>query len=201
MKKLLFTIVLIPFLAAIAFSQFKKNDVELSFSGTIGSISLQETQKSGSYSSNYSDSKSYFYITVCPGFYVMDGFSLEPEIAILAVDKIKQSHYFLMNVSYTYVVPQSIIAPFVRAGYGLSNAVSLPDFLGGLMQISSNLDVKVLNLSGGIKFIVAKNASINAEINYRNHNYSKSSGSGNYPFSDEVTYSTAALLLGMSIIM
>lgn len=91
----------VPFILFVAFvgylhAQFKQGNIELGFSGTAG------WQK---YSSAVSISMKYASLSLLPGYYVSDGLSIEPEIGMTFMEKVKPAFFFVGNLSYTFLLP------------------------------------------------------------------------------------------------
>jgi hypothetical protein len=140
-------------------------------------------------------------ISVVPGFYVIDGLSLEAELGLLAEEKGEPAQFLLGNVSYTYRIPDSKIALFGRVGYGVSNAVQLPVPLGIVSRVSNDFDVGVFNAGAGVKILVSQGAALRAELNYKSHSWTTEYHSYYYSSKTEYTYSNTGLLLGFSILI
>jgi opacity protein-like surface antigen len=71
---LLFAALLVA--SAHSSAQFKQGDVELSFSGSLGSLS----NSSNTSGYKYSESRNVAILSVVPGYYIIDGLSLEAEL-------------------------------------------------------------------------------------------------------------------------
>jgi hypothetical protein len=197
MKRLILLSAVIMMVMADATAQFKQGDVELSFSGSLGSWNTSST--SSGY--NLSQSRNVAIISVVPGFYVVDGLSLEPELGLLAEEKAKPAQFLLGNVSYAYRIPDSKIALFGRVGYGFSNAIQLPVQPGIVSRVSNDFDVGVFNAGAGVKILVSQGAAVRAELNYKSHSWTTEYHSPYYSSKTEYTYSNTGLLLGFSILI
>jgi opacity protein-like surface antigen len=178
-------------------AQFKKGDVELSFSGSLGSNTITESS-SGGYSFSNSSTEKYLFFSVSPGYYLLDGLSVEPEISFTANQHEQPAQYLLLNLSYTYLLPNSREALFLRAGYGISNSVQMPVLGAAVVHTSDKFNVGVLNLGAGAKFLVTQSVILRAEVNYRSHTWSNDEG---YGYSDDYAYSNVGLLVGFSILL
>lgn len=190
---------------SIASAQFRKSDVELTFSTSFGAWENSSTTTTSgfNYKNTYtsSDSRNFFSLSVMPGYYFSDGFSFEPEISILAIEKSPPSFFFLGNISYTYRIPELNVAPFGRIGYGISNSVTYPMTGSTPLKASKDLTIGVLNAGGGIKALLTPSIALRAEMNYRK-----------FKWTDDVSYSfgstkldnkqsTIALNIGFSILL
>ncbi len=182
---------------------FTKGSWELNLSGDIGSQTSTSKYESGGYSQEYSSDHTYFQLHIIPGYFIIDGLSFEPELDFLFLENSKPSYSLIPNLSYTYLLPSnSKLALYVRGGYGLSNSYNL---FGLLIRTSNSLDVGVINLGAGIKFLATENFSIRTEINYRRTSYTDeySYSDPYYSYSSKTknTLSNVRLLLGLSIIL
>ena len=183
------------------FSQFKQKDVELAFSGTLGSWSAG---RSSGGSSN-SESMKYFSLFLEPGYYLANSVSLEPEFGMMAVEQEQPAFYIIGNISYTYLPPDSKTALFVLAGYGISNAVQYPLYNNVIMRISKKMDVTVLNAAFGIKALVNDRVALRVGFNYKDHRRTPENSGYYYygvaPSQVEYTYSNVGLLVGLSVLL
>lgn len=205
MRKILLILCLSFFINSIASAQFRKSDVELTFSTSFGAWenSSTSTGGSGNFSYNYtsSDSRNFFSLSIMPGYYFSDGFSFEPEISILTIEKTPPSFFFLGNISYTYRIPESNVAPFGRIGYGVSNAVTYPMTGSTPLKVSKDVNIGVFNAGGGIKALLTSSIALRAEMNYRKFNWTDDF---NYSFGSSKVdnkQSTIALNIGFSILL
>jgi hypothetical protein len=199
MKKIGLSIALVVILSGTMLGQ-KKGDVELSIAGTFSSMNSSRAGSS-------SDTK-YAVLSVSPGFYLIDGLSLEPEIGWIATEHDLPGWLFLGNVSYTYagVDQHHRLAPFIRVGYGVSNSYQLatPQLL---VRTSNKLDVGVFNVGGGVKVGVVEGAYLRAEVYYRQYNWTSNSSYYDYAsrgyLSQSIDYkvSTLGVSIGASIIL
>ena len=132
---------------------FHAGNWELNFSASIGNLNTSsKSSSSGTYGS-YSDDDSYslFYIQlgVIPAYFFTDGLAFEPEINVLFQSQenveSKPSFSFLGNFAYNFNMPGKNFAPYVRAGYGISNSMQIPAVIGGLARVSDDLNVNILN--------------------------------------------------------
>jgi hypothetical protein len=179
---------------------FHKGRWELNFTGSLGSIaeSMDFSSEYGSY--NSSDSHSYFELGIIPAYYLFDGLSIEPEINMMAFEGSQPAFLFLGNLSYTMKVKNSIVFPYVRAGYGVSNSFQFP-VNRSLSKMSNSLDIGVLNLGGGIKVSLSEKVLLRTEVNYRSFSYSHDANSLYYNASSDYNVSSIALLFGFSILL
>lgn len=188
---------------------FHKGNWELNFSASIGNLSTTKSSSSSGAYSSYSGEKteSMFYVQlgVIPAYFFTDGLSFEPEINLLiqnqeGVDN-KPALSFLGNLSYTFNIPNKKFAPFIRAGYGISNSVQIPAVIGGLGRVSDKLDVGVLNAGAGIKILVSEKILIRTELNYRRYSYGIDSNMSYFSYSYDYTLNSISGVFGLSILL
>lgn len=174
---------------------FKEGNWELNFSASLGNLTNTRSSSSsgsyGSYSSEKSESMFYVQLGVIPAYFFTDGLSVEPEINVLfqsqeSVES-KPALSFLGNLAYSFNLPNKNFAPFIRAGYGISNSIQIPAVIGGLGRVSDKLDVGVLNAGAGIKILVSQKILIRTELNYRRYSYKTEISSIYYSSSTDYT--------------
>lgn len=183
--------------------QFSQGKWELGLSGSVGSLKMESEYKSSLSSSikTNSDSRTFFQLNVTPAYFVMEGLSVEPEIDFLLMEGGKPAYLFLGNVSYSMFLENSFLAPFVRAGYGISNSVVFPFQPGFINRVSNKLDVPILNLGAGLKLAVTENVLIRTELNYRSLSYKTNYLSYNTISNYKYTYSFITMLFGFSVLL
>jgi hypothetical protein len=143
---------------------------------------MHELSLSGSYqnysSGSSSGSSGAFLISPRFGFYVVQGFEIEPEILLMLSPGSDPVYMVNGNISYNFLSAGKTI-PFVVGGYGLANTV--PFFGVPLMRI--DFAVGVLNLGGGIKAFVKEDIAVRVEYRYQ-----KFSGEGETTLSSSFSY-------------
>lgn len=190
-------------LAVLFFSsshaQFQQGDVELALSGTVGSWSNSYTIGQ----QTESESRNVLMLGMTMGYFLADGFSVEPEFVFMAVEKQSPGHSILANVSYTYFGAGSKVAPFVRVGYGVSNSFSFMGVQSFLSRVSDKLDVTVLQAGGGIKVPVATGAAIRLELSYKNQSFTREYPGffGNGSVESKMGNTYIGLLVGLSVLL
>ena len=171
---------------------FKKGSMEFTLAGTGGSFS---ESRSGSSSSSSSSSTTLIDISFMPAYYIIDGLSIEPEIGLSIIapsSGTSSTAYSLVgNLAYTFAPSgSSSVAPYVRAGYGISNGVQIPtksgEFLIELNEDSKSgySTVSILNLGVGIKSVIGGHAAIRTELFYKKQSYSFSYSGASIDYSD-----------------
>ena len=176
---------------------FNQGSWELNFTGSLGSIESKTESSSIYFSGSHSESQTYFQLGIIPAYYIIEGLSFEPEINILAIENTEPSFLFLGNLAYTFKIESSHFFPFVRAGYGITNAFQFPVNGTLIQRISSSLDIGVLNLGAGLKTLLTESVLLRTEINYRKFSYSEDSGYVNYSYD----LSSIALVFGFSVLL
>ena len=191
--------------STIAFAQFEKGNTELTLSGTAG-----YQKESPSFTSNNPESLEYCMLNICVGYYIVNGFSVEPQIGFLAIDKSYPSQSALLNLSYTYRISHSALALFVCSGYGLSNSLCSPVI--GFIPLRSEVisDVHIINAGAGIKILMMDNVILRIEANYHKESFEYDALEGLYYDNDTIMYYTktedssisyVGVLFGFSIIL
>lgn len=196
MKSVVALVSLLLFTYSNGRAQFKKGDVELSFFGTMGSWT-------SSYSGpNFSSSttEKYLSINVTPGYYLADGLSVEPQLGLTWIERSKPSEYLLLNLSYTYLLPESRVGVFAAAGYGIGNSEQYP-MTNVAVQVSDKFNVGVLNMGVGAKFLISKDVLIRTELNYRADSWTEEYSNPYYSISSDNKQSAISLLAGISILL
>ena len=198
MTKLAFLVGLSLSLLGLAWGQPAAGTVEIGLSGTAGSIA-SKTEWSSPYGSGSGEQEAQSYLTLLfrPGFYLVDGLSVEPEIYWTALEDEAPAFSLSGNVSYTYRAPDAKVGPFVIVGYGLANTVPVAD--RALMRVSDKLDITLLNLGGGLKAFVTESAAIRIEYRYQTYWYERSETYGNFTETYKRTYYLHNIFFGFSV--
>jgi len=147
--------------SSVLYGQIEKGSWEMSVAGTFGSVSSSTNGNDG-------ESTSLISIAARPGYYVINGLSIEPELYWTAIENERPIFNLAANVSYTFRVAESGVSPFVLAGYGIGNGI--PIFQRLIFRSSDEMDVSVLNAGGGVKFFVTKSVALRAEYRYQRFN-------------------------------
>ncbi len=156
-------------------AQFEKGDWELGMTITAGSY--KESREGESEKWNYR--ATYITMALSPAYYVLNGFSVEPEFSFYAVQHADPTFQLLGNLSYTGWLPGKGAAWFVRAGTGISNAYP---FAGQTLSMwDAEESILVLNFGAGIKAPVSPHAALRTELNYRIYRFTHESSPYEYP--------------------
>jgi len=186
---------LVAVVCSSSIAQFKKGDVELSLNASLGSRSMKVS------GGGHEDSEciNFMYLGVSPGIFLTQGFSIEPEIAFMAMERQLPTWYFLGNLSYTYAGEGARVAPFIRAGIGLANGIPVLPGTMAVFRTSDKVDVLVLNIGGGVKYQVAGAAYLRAEANYKRYSWNRALYSGSSATSD-YSYGDFGIFVGLSVL-
>ena len=179
-------------------AQTEKGSWEISAAANMGSMSSSyESSGAGYSSSGSSDAIMYFALDLRTGWYLVDGFSLEPEVYMLAVDEDAPAFSLGANLAYTFNVRESPVKPFLIAGYGIGNAAPIMQRLLG--RASDKLDIPVFRVGGGLKVFVSKSVALKVE--YRYEQYTRESTSNFYynSYTSTVTTNYHNLLFGFCV--
>ena len=117
---------------------------------------------------NLSRTALYANISAIPTYYIVDNIAVDLELSYLASESSRPGMSVIGNLSYTYPLGDSILAPFARAGYGIGN--SLSSYVGPYARpeiLFSDFDVSIINLGLGVKYLLSPSVNIRSELNYR----------------------------------
>lgn len=179
-------------------AQTEKGSWEISAAANAGSMSRSYESSSGGYStSGSSDALMYFALDLRAGWYVVDGFSIEPEVYMFAAEEQEPAFNFGGNLSYTFNIQESPVKPFLIAGYGIGNAIPIAQLLLG--QSSDELDIPVLRVGGGLKVFVSKNVALKAEYRYERYTSEESSSSYYGSYSSTTVTNFHNILFGFCV--
>ncbi len=209
MLRSIISLVLFVLFSFAAFAQpqkpFTKGSWELDLSGSFGSYNYSSTYESispySNYSTNHDESYGYFQLAAIPAVYVADGLSIEPEINCFIIKKSAPAFAFLGNLAYTFRIKNQRFAPFVRAGYGISNAFQFPIQNGILARISDKFDIPIINAGVGLKFLLTDAVAFRTELNYRRLSFSDESSYYGYTSKSSTKYNFISVLLGFSVLL
>ena len=153
-------------------AQIKQGTWEMSLSGTIGTSS-GSTEQTGAISFRVDQpAEGFLSFAVRPGYYVVEGLAVEPELLWTALEGTPPSFGLTGNLAYHFVVPQSHMVPFVLIGYGRANGI--PKFQI-LQRSTDGFDVSVLNIGAGMKFFITTKVAFRAEYRLQRYGYETSS--------------------------
>jgi hypothetical protein len=184
-----------------ALSQTQSKSWEFSLATNVGSTSSSVTYTSGEHTeTNESDAQSYLGLDVRAGYFVADGFSLEPEIYILAVDGMRPMFNIGANAAYTFTIPESAVKPFVTAGYGIGNSNPMMQRL--YQRSSEAMDVPVLRAGGGLKVFISKQVALKVEYRYERYTQEATETTyWGYSYSYKAVSNYHNVLIGFSVFL
>jgi hypothetical protein len=191
-------LVLMVLLLAVpsAQAQFQKGDWELGMTFAAGSY--KESREGENETWSYS--ATYISMALTPGYYVLNGFSVEPEFSFYALQHADPTFQLLGNLSYTGWLPGHGAAWFARAGAGISNTYPFAGQTVSWWDVEES--VTVLNFGAGIKAPVSQHVALRTELNYRIYRFTHQSNPYEYP-SGNTDYNIRdfALRIGFSILL
>jgi hypothetical protein len=198
MKKLSLIPIIFFFLASTLNAQFKKGNIELSLSGSIGNRYSKTSNSSSGNSYSSSSNDSYFNLFCQPAYYLADNFSIGTEFGLSVGEGAGLS--CILNASYTFHNPNALLAPYIVLGYGFGNTLS-SSYVGYLYEGSDKYNINILNAGLGLKYLISKSAILKAELNYRSHFWSTEYKSHPYSTTIDYRYTTIAVIIGFSILL
>jgi opacity protein-like surface antigen len=174
-------------------SQTQQGAWEFSASGGFASYFVK-TESAGHTSE--SATENLFSLLLRPGYFVVEGLEVEPEVFWGAATGEPPSFSFSGNLSYNYVVPGSRVALFALAGYGVGNGIPVLERMFG--RSSDAFDITVLNLGAGTKIFVTKAVAFRAEYRFQMYTHDTSGGSTS---TTKSTYNFHNAFLGVSVFL
>ncbi len=205
MKRFLLLLLLNAIYSATTSAQFEPGKVEITFNGAAGY--LKDNLPANLYGSQ---SIGYVMLNADVGYYLLDGFSIEPQLGLLATENTFPSRSALLNLSYAHRISTSAIALFIRSGYGISNSLSSPEVGFVPVRINEISNVHLINAGVGAKILVTENVALNIEMNYRRETFDDKVPTGIYVVTGnfayltqtvDYTYSYVGALFGFSIFL
>lgn len=119
-------------------------------------------------SSGSTDSDSLLSLPVRIGYYVWKGLEIEPELVLMSFDPGNTAFNLNGNLSYNFKTSGHFV-PFLLAGVGFGNGLAY----GALVDGGTDTTAKLLNLGGGVKYVIGNLAAIRAEYRYTHNRLSK----------------------------
>ena len=186
-------------LASMAQAQYRQGDAEFMLLGTAGSVTSSSELKfrdpaiPGSTSSS---ERLYMYVATTPSYYFIDGLSAELELGVRALKGERPAQSAILHLSYTQSRRRSIVAWFLRGGYGVANGLAVPVY-ENISRLTEGFDVGVVSLGAGLKLRPGGRGLIRMEVNYRMQMYETLGES----YTMDHTISSIALLLGVGVVL
>lgn len=220
MRNIIVAFIIFPFLTLSAQvreikerTYFKQNNLEFNFSTHVG-IGFSTTTQSGTYQNYYDSSFTNYTETTSErpfnllfsasvSYFILDGFSVEPEFDINIIADAEMSVSLLANLSYTFNIPGKNVYPFIKLGYGVSNYNPRHHFFDGTND--NSLDTRIFNAGAGFKFVYTAGMSMNIGITYKNYSTSSKASFGYQYYTEdskEETVTNAIVFsIGLSILL
>ncbi|MCL4549293.1 MAG: hypothetical protein M1495_12070 [Bacteroidetes bacterium] len=186
---------------------FSSGDVEISFVGGYARTTYETTYSylyPNPHESTSKSSANVIDLGGVIGFYVAEGFSIEPEFKFSYLFGESGNSDFIYsligNLSYSYLLPESKVALFIRCGYGVANGVPLLPPNNVIYKESSDKTSRIFNLGIGTKNFLTENILLRTELGYTSYSYSndqKNYGVTGY----KRNYSFVKVLVGLSFLL
>ncbi len=197
--RMIFVIATMLLIAATTQAQYKRGDGELMLLGTVGSVTstteLTFTDPSVAGSESSSE-RLYMYLAATPAYYLINGLSAELELGVRALKGVRPAQSAVLHLSYTQSRRRSIVAWFVRGGYGVANGLAVPVY-DNISRLTDGFDVGVVSLGAGLKIRPAGRGLIRIEANYRLQMYETKGES----YTMDHSIGSLALLLGVGFVL
>jgi len=188
------------FMPSPSSAQTEAGSWELSVAANLGSISQSsEVSGGGTGNSSEGESRGYLGLDLRAGWYAAAGFSIEPEIYLLAAEKDLPAFNLGGNLSYTFTIADSPVKPFVIAGYGIGNGIPIMQRLVG--RTSNELDIPVVRIGGGAKFFLSRQVAFKVEYRYERYSYEGSFSFFMYSYSYKNVWNYHSVLIGVSVFL
>ncbi|MGD0337957.1 MAG: outer membrane beta-barrel protein [Bacteroidota bacterium] len=179
---------------------FMQGDWELTMSGALGQYTTKTTTSMNSWNYGNESKENFATISLTAGYYFIDWLSLEPEVNLFAYEGGQPGESVLLNLSFTYPLEHSIVAPFIRGGFGLGNAGFITGNLPFSSFVSDKFDVKTFNAGAGVKLLIAQSVALKIELNYRYQTYTENY-TGCILYSVNNKNSMIRLFVGFSVLL
>jgi opacity protein-like surface antigen len=201
MKRMVVWMVCGMVLAAMpASSQTQPGSWELSAAVNFNSMSTSSEVTSGGHTTkSESEARGALGIDLRVGLFAVQGFSIEPEIYLLAAEKETPTLNLGANLGYTFSIPESPVKPYVTAGYGIGNGIPLMQRLMG--HTTSDFDIAVLRAGGGLKIFLGKQVALKIEYRYERYSLDQSETFYGSTYSYSNIYNMHNVLFGLSVFL
>ncbi len=201
MKKTQFVITILVFSCSIIaqvqnlkdVEHFKQFDWEIvtSLSTGMGKTTFKSNSGYGYYNES-GENEFYSESLLSIGFFIVDGLSIEPELAFRFLGETTMS--LVANTSYTFTISGKNIHPFLTVGYGKTsfNGIGNNYYDEDSEGLFGSLKANLINACIGIKIQQSLTFAYRLELNYKNISHTESY---NNPYSDpyKVTLTTSVL--------
>lgn len=198
MKKFCVIIIVFIALSIQTNAQFRKDNFEIGITGSLGSLNASNVNL---YSQNYS-TYNFTFLSGFAGYYIFDGFSVEPEFGIFAVENTTPAQFIIGNISYTKLRKNSPFAFFGKIGVGLSNSIILTYIDKPLIVNPDNFDTKIISLGMGVKYVADPQIVLRGEFNYKFQSRSVTAGPiNNVMYNLDAKYETFSIVFGAAFLL
>ena len=102
------------------------------------------------------------------GYYIWKGLELEPELMLMKFKGSDAAFNLNGNLSYNFNTSGQL-KPFLLAGAGLGNGIAF----GALIEGGTSTNATLLNLGGGVKYVIGTSGAIRLEYRYTHNRLSK----------------------------
>lgn len=102
------------------------------------------------------------------GFFVWKGLEIEPELMLQKWEGSDAAYLLSGNLSYNLKLQKNLV-PFILAGVGFGNGLSV----GPIMEGDSEANAFLLNLGGGLKYVIGNSGAIRLEYRYTHNRLSE----------------------------
>ncbi|MCZ7557703.1 MAG: hypothetical protein M5R41_14995 [Bacteroidia bacterium] len=199
MRQFLILSLMCFFFSTLGHAQYRQGDGELILLGTVGSVTttteltFADPSVPGSTSSS---ERLYLYVAATPAYYLINGLSAELELGLRTLKGVRPAQSAVLHLSYTQSRRRSIVAWFLRGGYGVANGLAVPVY-DNISRLTDGFDVGIISLGAGLKIRPAGRGLIRIEANYRIQMYE----TGDALYTMDHTVSSLALLLGVGFVL
>ncbi len=198
MRRMLIIAALLLFVSSMH-AQYRKGDGELMLLGTAGSMSSTTKytwDDPGIPGGESSSSRLYLFLAMTSAYYFINGLAAELELGLRAQKGSVPTQSAILHLAYTRRYGRSIVAWFVRGGYGVSNGSSVPIY-DELNRWSDGFDVGIVSVGAGLKIQPAGRALIRLEANYRMQMYTQELEFATIEYNTDFI----ALLVGIGLVL
>lgn len=178
---------------------FSKGKFEFSLSGGYSATKWDVTYYSGSLKHESTNDNKSFVLGFSGGYYVAEGFSLEPEIQATLFEGSRPAFAGIAGVAYTHHFPNKNFGVFVKGGIGLSNGITYLAIAPYIGRTSDNFDVAIYKLAAGVKVLLTDDIIMRNELEYKISKYDLDANS--YRSREEGSYRDFQIKFGFSYLL
>ncbi len=187
MNKLAFLLIIAMMTTSLLAQPREGKRAELSVSGAYQNYSSGTSEKS----------TGAFLVSPRVGFFVVEGFEIEPEVVLMFASGSDPVYVLNGNVSYNFVSAGKGV-PFILIGYGLANTVPL----FGVPMTRTDLVIGVLNVGGGVKAFLRDDIALRIEYRYQGFSgEGKRESNSGYSYAQKVDMRIHNVQFGISVLL